>query len=78
MLKYSDKMHIISKITGTSVIYYGDEIGMTGYLDEFSWEDTKDPYAKRYCDNSNDCYTKKSRDPMRTPMQVRHTFLCNI
>ena len=57
------------------MIYYGDEIGMTGYLDEFTVEDTKDPYAIRYCENTDaDCYISKSRDPMRTPMQVRHIF----
>ena len=53
---------------------------MTGYLNEVSWHDTKDPYAKRYCNESctdseskvcTDCYTGRSRDPTRTPMQVR-------
>ena len=57
------------------MIYYGDEIGMTGYLDEFTVEDTKDPYAIRNCIKTDaDCYISKSRDPMRTPMQVRHIF----
>ena len=69
------------KHLGTSVVYYGDEIGMTGYLEEFDCDETKDPYATRYCTNETDkksCYNSISRDPMRTPMQVRFIYtLCN-
>ena len=64
-------MNLYSNTLGTSIVYYGDEIGMTGYLEEFKWSDTKDPYATRYCNETDpECYTSKSRDPMRSPMQV--------
>ena len=58
-----------------TVVYYGDEIGMTGFRDDLTEADTRDPYVAANCDNNNNktgiCYLLKSRDPMRTPMQVR-------
>ena len=60
-----------SIVTGTTVVYYGDEIGMTGFQDEIDKDHTKDPYVSVNCEASDDyCYLRKSRDPMRTPMQV--------
>ena len=56
---------------GSSVVYYGDEIGMTGFLNDLSKNDTRDPYVSVNCaPDDDDCYLLKSRDPMRTPMQV--------
>ena len=44
---------------------------MTGYLHEFSPEQTRDPYATLFCNHTDaKCYQSRSRDPMRTPMQV--------
>ena len=52
---------------------------MTGYLDEFNCDETRDPYATRFCAKDNKtCYNSISRDPMRTPMQVRHDNLGNL
>ena len=57
-------------LPGTAVVYYGDEIGMNGSPSDISFQDTKDPYAlPPYANASN--YRFKSRDPNRTPMQVR-------
>jgi len=57
-------------LPGATVVYYGDEIGMTGFQDEITKADTKDPYVSVNCEkDDNNCYLKKSRDPMRTPMQ---------
>ena len=51
--------------------YYGDEIGMSGSLDELNITDIKDPFAMANCDPDDiECYQSKSRDTMRTPMQV--------
>ena len=62
---------------GTTVVYYGDEIGMTGFRDDLKEDATKDPYVAANCNDNNNktgnCYLLKSRDPMRTPMQVRTT-----
>ena len=56
---------------GTPIVYYGDEIGMTGHLDDLSKDNTTDPYVDVNCEpNDKTCYLTKSRDPMRTPMQV--------
>ena len=55
-------------LPGTTIIYYGDEIGMANTTN-ISFADTVDPYARPpYADESN--YKSKSRDPFRTPMQV--------
>ena len=61
------------------MVYYGDEIGMTGFQDEITKADTRDPYVSVNCEEDDaNCYLKKSRDPMRTPMQVttinKYTF----
>ena len=58
---------------GTSVVFYGDELGMSGVLDELDplLDEIKDPFAKANCAMGDvDCYISKSRDTMRTPMQV--------
>jgi len=61
-------------LPGTPIVYYGDEIGMTGHLYELSKNNTKDPYVAANCkDDDTSCYLKKSRDPMRTPMQWTDT-----
>ena len=63
-------------LPGTTIIYYGDEIGMATTTD-ISYEDTRDPYAKEpYADESN--YKNKSRDPFRTPMHVSLISPCCI
>ena len=63
---------------GTTVVYYGDEIGMTGFRDDLKEDATKDPYVAANCNDNNNktgnCYLLKSRDPMRTPMQVLILF----
>ena len=46
---------------------------MSGYLDELNpqLDEIKDPFAKANCPKNNvTCYQSKSRDTMRTPMQV--------
>ncbi len=58
-------------LPGTTVMYYGDEIGMANSTD-ISYDQTVDPYAQEpYCNSTafenGDCY---SRDLARTPMQV--------
>ena len=60
-------------LPGTTIIYYGDEIGMATTTD-ISFEDTKDPYALPPYASETD-YKKKSRDPFRTPMHVS-LFVC--
>ena len=53
------------------MVYYGDEIGMTGFQDEIAKADTRDPYVSANCEEDDEhCYLRKSRDAMRTPMQV--------
>ena len=67
-------------VLGSSVVYYGDEIGMTGFLDDLRKNETRDPFVDVNCagnDNDN-CYLLKSRDPMRTPMQVCNYLLILI
>ena len=57
-------------LPGTAIVYYGDELGMSDSASAISCEDTMDPYAKEpyaECDG----YPEQSRDPARTPMQVR-------
>lgn len=63
---------------GTSIIYYGDEIGMSTEDFQISCADTQDPYAlppySTDCDPDdleND-YPENTRDLARTPMQVRY------
>merc|ERR1712038_1212576 len=62
-------------LPGSSVVYYGDEIGMTGFLDDLTNDTTRDPYVDINCAGNDDdnCYLLKSRDPMRTPMQWTDT-----
>jgi alpha-glucosidase len=55
---------IIHLLPGSSVTYYGEEIGMQDT--EISWEDTVDPAG---CNAGPDRYQIFSRDPERTPMQ---------
>ena len=45
---------------------------MSGNLDELNITDIKDPFAIANCPDIGDieCYQSKSRDTMRTPMQV--------
>ena len=57
-------------LPGTAIVYYGDEIGMNGAANEIAFEHTRDPYALPPYANETDYYLK-SRDPNRTPMQVR-------
>ena len=54
-------------LPGTSVIYYGDEIGMSNST-KLTWSQIQDPYTKTYCNETNfdDCIC---RDQSRTPMQ---------
>ena len=67
-------------VLGSSVVYYGDEIGMTGFLDDLTNDTTRDPYVDVNCAGNDDenCYLLKSRDPMRTPMQVCNCLLILI
>ena len=55
-------------LPGTSVIYYGDEIGMSNST-LLSWSQIQDPYTLTYCDISNYQDQCICRDPSRTPMQ---------
>ena len=66
---FMDSVLIMSlMLPGTTIIYYGDEIGMANTTN-ISYEDTVDPYARYpYANETN--YRSKSRDPFRTPMQV--------
>ena len=58
-------------LPGTVIIYYGDEIGMQAE-GALLCEDTLDPYVKPPYMTCNDGDTPEvSRDPARTPMQVR-------
>jgi glycosidase len=57
-------------LPGTTIIYYGDEIGMANTTN-ISFEDTRDPYARPPYANET-TFKKKSRDPFRTPMHVSH------
>jgi glycosidase len=61
-------------LPGTSVIYYGDELGMANST-SISFEETVDPYTTHYCVEANFslCIT---RDPARTPMQVKSPMFC--
>ena len=60
-------------LPGTSVIYYGDEIGMSNNATDLAWSEVQDPYTKDplYCNQTlfekDECIC---RDPSRTPMQV--------
>ncbi len=60
-------------LPGTTVMYYGDEIGMANST-SMSFDDMVDPYVKDYCNETN--YLEKcfSRDLARTPMQVRYMY----
>lgn len=51
-------------LQGTSVTYYGEELGMTDTF--LTWEETVDPAG---CNTDPDRYEFFSRDPARTPMQ---------
>lgn len=51
-------------LPGTSVTYYGEEIGMEDTY--ISWEDTQDPQG---CGAGPERFDLFSRDPARTPMQ---------
>ena len=58
-------------LPGTSVIYYGDEIGMSNNATKLEWNEIRDPYTLNYCNQTQ--YEKDEcicRDPSRTPMQV--------
>jgi len=55
---------IIHLLPGSSVTYYGEEIGMQDTW--ISWEDTVDPAG---CQAGPDRYEQFTRDPERTPMQ---------
>ncbi len=55
---------LVHLLPGTSVTYYGEEIGMENPF--ISWEDTVDPWG---CNFGPDHYQEASRDPVRTPMQ---------
>jgi alpha-glucosidase len=55
---------IIHLLPGSSVTYYGEEIGMQDTF--ISWEDTVDPAG---CQAGPDRYEQFTRDPERTPMQ---------
>ena len=62
-------------LPGTSVIYYGDEIGMHSEPNDPSdleWAEVRDPYTTKYCTEAefekDECIC---RDPSRTPMQVK-------
>ncbi|KAK7076943.1 hypothetical protein SK128_021886 [Halocaridina rubra] len=55
-------------LPGTSITYYGDEIGMVDTW--ISWEDTQDPQG---CNYGPEHYAEHSRDPERTPMQWDNT-----
>lgn len=52
-------------LPGVAVTYNGEEIGMLDHRD-ISWEDTQDPQA---CNNEQEGYQQRSRDPQRTPFQ---------
>ena len=60
-------------LPGTSVIYYGDEIGMSNNATDLAWNEVQDPYTtnSQYCNQTqfekDECIC---RDPSRTPMQV--------
>ena len=60
-------------LPGTSVIYYGDEIGMSNNATDLNWSEVQDPYTTNslYCNQTqfekDECIC---RDPSRTPMQV--------
>ena len=64
-------------LPGTSVIYYGDEIGMSNNATDLAWSEVQDPYTKDplYCNQTlfekDECIC---RDPSRTPMQVTGKF----
>jgi alpha-glucosidase len=55
---------LVHLLPGSSVTYYGEEIGMEDTF--ISWEDTVDPAG---CNAGQDHYAEISRDPERTPMQ---------
>lgn len=55
---------LLLTLPGCSITYNGEEIGMTDVW--ISWEETVDPQA---CNNEQDGYEWRSRDPARTPFQ---------
>ena len=55
-------------LPGVSVIYQGEEIGMTDNMN-ISYHQTQDPKG---CQCGPDRYKECSRDPERTPLQWRH------
>ncbi|CAG0921309.1 unnamed protein product, partial [Notodromas monacha] len=55
---------LLHLLPGTSVTYYGEEIGMEDTF--ITWEQTQDPWG---CNFGPDNYIISSRDPVRTPMQ---------
>ncbi|XP_050319660.1 maltase A3-like [Bactrocera neohumeralis] len=59
---------LLLTLPGCSITYYGDEIGMTDVW--ISWEETVDPQA---CNNAQEGYEWRSRDPARTPHQWSDT-----
>nr|XP_014094242.2 maltase A3-like [Bactrocera oleae] len=55
---------LLLTLPGCSISYNGEEIGMTDVW--ISWEETVDPQA---CNNEQEGYEWRSRDPARTPFQ---------
>ncbi|XP_058128371.1 maltase A3-like [Anopheles ziemanni] len=64
---------ILLSLSGASVTYQGEEIGMTDV--EISWKDTVDPAA---CNAGEELYAGKSRDPCRTPFQWDSTSMAGF
>ena len=61
-------MTMAMTLPGTCINYYGDEIGMARD-GQIGFNDTQDTFARPpYADEED--YQEKSRDPVRTPMQV--------
>ncbi|XP_069964641.1 maltase A3 isoform X2 [Bactrocera oleae] len=59
---------LLLTLPGCSISYNGEEIGMTDVW--ISWEETVDPQA---CNNDQEGYEWRSRDPARTPFQWSDT-----
>ncbi|XP_049312552.1 maltase A3-like [Bactrocera dorsalis] len=59
---------LLLTLPGCSITYNGEEIGMTDVW--ISWEETVDPQA---CNNEQEGYEWRSRDPARTPHQWSDT-----
>ncbi|XP_011184391.1 maltase A3 [Zeugodacus cucurbitae] len=55
---------LLLTLPGCSITYNGEEIGMTDVW--ISWKETVDPQA---CNNEEEGYEWRSRDPARTPFQ---------